>query len=48
MKEPSCGSLASINNEDAGSVNRTPDPEWILALVDLIFLGQEEGRVVPS
>lgn len=46
--DPYTKKLSPINSEGAGAVNQTPDPEWILALVDLIFLGQEEGRVVPS
>ena len=48
MKEPCSGYVPSLNSEDAGAVNRTPDLEWILALVDLIFLGQEEGRAPVS
>lgn len=46
--DPYTKKLSSRNSEDAGAVNQPPDPEWILALVDLIFLGQEDGRVVPS
>lgn len=46
--DPYTKKLSPINSEDPGAVNKSPDPEWILALVDLIFLGQEEGRVVPS
>ena len=40
---------ASINSADPEAVKPTqPDPAWILALVDLIFLAQDEGRVIPS
>lgn len=45
MKKP------SINSADEEAVNPAPiaeDPETILRLIDLIFLAQEEGRVIPS
>ena len=41
------GNRPSLNTKDPAPV-KSPDPQWILDLVDLIFLGQEEGRTVPS
>jgi hypothetical protein len=46
MKKDSCSSINSDQPEIVKPAD--PDPAWIIALVDLIFLAQDEGRVVPS
>lgn len=48
MKNVSSNIVPPINSEDADAVNPTQGPGWILSLVDLIFLYQDEGRTVPS
>lgn len=36
------------NSETPKTVNQPPPLDIMLALLDIVFLAQEEGRVIPS
>lgn len=51
MRESLSGLLFPYNTniKDGESVNLSPeDVERMLALIDLLFLAQDEGKVIPS